>query len=114
DLPTAPVKFIHHAEREWKLGANDGQVGVELVGEPNDGIQALEIDGQALGFAGDASVAGSAEHRGHARRLAKLPDQSVLAPSAADDQDFHSETDKGMGREEVLSNCNRRLRNCDD
>src|SRR5581483_2768243 len=78
---------------------------MHLVGESHDRIQTLQIDRQALIFIGNASVTRSAEHLGDASRLAELPNQRVFTPSAANDKNFHSETDKGMGRGERLSNC---------
>jgi hypothetical protein len=97
----AAGEFVDDTEHEREFGTDDGEVGLELVGEGEHGVEAFEIDGEAVGFFGDAGVAGGANNLRGAGRLAKLPDESVLAASGAKDEDFqgtgHLWTFKGRG-----------------
>src|SRR5258708_29739527 len=67
-------------------------------------MEALDVDCDALGVVRDAAMARRAIDFRNPRRLAELPHQGVLASAAADDEDFHSQTFKGRGREKVMSN----------
>ncbi len=60
DLPAAAREFVNHAQRERKFGANNSQIGMDLVGQGHDRIETLQIDWQALGFIGNAAITRSA------------------------------------------------------
>ena len=87
--PAALRELVDHAEHQRQLGADHGQVGLDLIGQRHHRVQALHIDGEALGFLGDAGIAGRAIDLASPRRLGKLPDQRVLAAAAAKNENFH-------------------------
>jgi hypothetical protein len=60
-----------------------------LVRDCDEGIEAFDIRWQARSGRRDTAIAGRTKNFLHARRLAQLPHQGVLAPSAADDKNFH-------------------------
>ena len=89
DRPAALLKFIDHAERERQFRTDDGEVGIQAVGELHQRVEALEVDGNTFGVGGDAAVARRAIQLLDARRLPQLPNHRVFATTATEDQDLH-------------------------
>ena len=85
---------VDEPHRERELRADDGEIGMEAIGEFDDGVEIFDIQRQALGFLRDASIAWRAGHFADARRLQQLPNQGVLASASTQHQNFagHSET----------------------
>ncbi len=97
DGPASATEFIDDAEHERQLGSDDGEVRMDLIGKGDDGVHALNFHGNADGVVGDASVAGCAVHLIYTRGLLELPDQSMFASAAAENQNLHDGTNrKGM------------------
>src|SRR6185369_13138336 len=71
--PTATSEFVDDAEHERQFGSDDGKVWLDLVGERDDGIHALDIHGDASGFVRHASVTRRAENLCDSWRLLELP-----------------------------------------
>src|SRR5579864_4369597 len=90
DAPAAPSEFVHDTERQGELRAHDSEVGLEFVGDGNDGINAFDVDRDALSLLADAAIPGGAVNLRDSARLPQLPYQCVLASATADDEDFHS------------------------
>ena len=63
--------------------------GIQPSRKLHDGVETLEVDGDAFGIAAHSSAAGRAVQLGDARRLPELPDQSVFAATTTEDEDFH-------------------------
>ena len=107
----ALLEFVNDTGYERDFRADDGEVGTDAVGDLEHGVYALHVAGEALGFVADAAIAGNAIELLHAGRLLQLPNQCVLAATAANDQDLHDASftgskQKGRVRGTVLSNLN--------
>ena len=97
DAPTVLLPQIHDAQRQRVVRPDDGEVGAVLPGEGEEAGQVFRaqvnaLDGRAVlrqAFAGDAGIAGRAPHLRNMGRLRQFPNQCVLAPAGADDEDFH-------------------------
>src|SRR6266704_7134065 len=87
--PTATGELVHDAERQGKLGTDNRQAGLDAAGGFQQRVQALDVSGNAFGLSTDAPVSGRAIELRNSRRLPQLPHQSMFAPAAANDQDFH-------------------------
>src|SRR5205807_6646974 len=47
DAQAAAGEFIHYAQSQRQLRADDGEIGVEAIGEFDDGVETLDIQRQA-------------------------------------------------------------------
>jgi len=65
---------------------------VKLAGEVGDLDDVARLDRNAVGDLGDAGIAGRAVDLLDERAAVERPRERVLAPSAADDEDFHAAT----------------------
>ena len=91
------LEQVHDAERQGIVRADDGEVGVVLPGEGQEGGQVFgaKVDaldqGAVLGqaFLRDAGIAGRAPEAGDVGRLRQLPNQGVFAAAGANDQNLH-------------------------
>src|SRR5262245_26171233 len=83
--------MIDQTQRQRVLGADNGQADLLLLREGDEAVELLQrrLDGDVLAVLGGAGVAGRTVDALDARRQGQLPDESVLAPSLADDQDLH-------------------------
>ena len=79
------------ARDERGLGADDDEVDVLVLGEVRERGDVVDADVEGRGVRGDPGVAGRGEHLGRLRRALQRPDDRVLAPSGADDEDAHLE-----------------------
>ena len=86
--PASAREFVHHAEHQRQFRPHDGEVGLNLVRERDHGVEALDVDRDALRLIRDAAVPGRAVDFRDPRRLPELPHQGVLASAAADDEDL--------------------------
>ena len=93
--PASPREFIHHAEHQRQFRPHDREVGLDLVGKRDHGVEALDVCRDALCLVRDAAVARRAVDFCGSRRLPELPDQGMLASAAADDEDLHSRDIQG-------------------
>ena len=75
---------------ERQLGPDHGQVGTDLFRHRHQRVNAFHVGSQAYGLFSDTAIAGRAIHLRNPRGLAQLPYQRMLAPTASDDQNFHS------------------------
>ena len=82
-------KLVHEAEREWKLGPDDGQIDLHRFGEVRQLDDVLDADREARRLRGHARVPRRREDVRDARRLRELPYERVLATPGADDEDPH-------------------------
>ena len=81
---------VGHAQTQGRLGADHHQADLLLATSAHQGGRVLTAD--PLQVATDPrgpGVPGRREDLVHQGRLRDLPSQGVLAPSTADDQDFH-------------------------
>jgi hypothetical protein len=83
------VELVDEADREWELGADDGEGRLLDDDDVDHLVEVAGIDGDAASEFCDASVAGSAENLRDLRRFAERPDEGVLATSTPDDQNLH-------------------------
>jgi hypothetical protein len=102
--PSAPGELIHYSMLKRNLGADHGEIGLNLVRQRHHRVHTLQVGRQAGGVRADAAITRRAINRGNARRLAQLPNQGVLAAPTSDDQNFHSWRHKVRGRRKSVSN----------
>ena len=103
---------VHHAQHQWRLGADDGLGDVVVAGEGHQGVDVLHADGDVfhLGLVRRAGVAGGDEDLFHTRRLRRLPGQGVLAPAAADYQYLHGCAFLSVSKPRMISDLDRAWR----
>src|ERR1019366_796724 len=92
DRPSAALELVHHAQSQGQFGADDGDIGIQPAGQFDNPIEALEIDGSALGVGGYPAAAGRAVQLLDARRLPQLPRNCVFATTTAEDEYLHRES----------------------
>ena len=83
------LKEIDNAVDERRLGADDGEVGMELVGE---GQQVVGFGGRRADAGGDlgaTGIAGGDDDFSDGRAALEAPGDCMLATAAADNKDFH-------------------------
>src|ERR1035441_8575237 len=78
------------AERERKLGPDDGQVDLHRLGEIRQLDDVLDADGKTGRERRDSRVPRRAEYVAHTRRLRELPHERVLATPGADYEEAHA------------------------
>ena len=93
--PASPREFVHYAEHQRQFRPHDGEVGLDLVSERDHGVEALDVDRDALRLVRDPAVARRAVDFCDPRRLPELPHQGMLASAAADDEDLHGRDIQG-------------------
>src|ERR1700723_1734003 len=74
DTPAAPRKLIYYAEQKRQFRTNDGEVGLDLVGERDHGVEVLDVYRDALRIVRDAPVPRRAINFRDPWRLPQLPD----------------------------------------
>ena len=94
-MATPGAHRVGHARDQRHLGADDDEVGVEVVGELRDLRGVGGVDREAERDLGDAGVAGRGEHLGRRRRTLQRPHERVLAPARPDDEDAHGQAARG-------------------
>jgi hypothetical protein len=75
--------------RSTRLGADDDEVDGLFLGQRDNTLDILRAHGQASGLLGNAGIAGRCIDLLAQRRGGDRPDQRVLAPAAADHENFH-------------------------
>ena len=83
-------ELVHDSERERKLRPDHRQVELELLGEIRDLDDVARRDRQAVGDLRDSGIARRAIDLAHRRTAPQAGAERMLAPSRADDQDFHA------------------------
>ena len=73
--------------RSARCSLREGAEARQIFGAEVDALDGRAVFRQA--FPGDAGIARRAPHPRDVPRLRQFPDQRVLAPAGADDQDFH-------------------------
>jgi hypothetical protein len=88
---TRGAESIDHAEYQWRLGADHGEIDPVLLREVQQAVYVISCDRDifAFGFVRAAGVAGSDEHFYRPGRLRDFPGQRVFASATADDKNFH-------------------------
>ncbi len=86
DREASPLELVDETEYQGQLGPDHGEPDRELLREVRELDDIGRVDRDAVGEKSDARVAGSAEDLRYLRALAELPDESVLPPSSADDE----------------------------
>jgi hypothetical protein len=89
DGEPAPLELVPDAEDHRQLGADDGEVRADRLGEVRDFDDVGGVDGDAVGEAGHAGVPGGAVDVLDERALPDLPDERMLTAAIPDDQDLH-------------------------
>jgi len=103
--PAATRKFVHHSEHQRQFRPDNSKVRLDLIGDSDERIQALDISGDALRFfSAMPPLAGRAVDFTYPRRLPEFPNQRMLAPSAADDENFHNSEQLRLGGRMKMSN----------
>ena len=102
DFEALGSQFIRQAHGEGVLGADHRQVNLFFPHEANNPHVVLHADLDALGVARDARIARRAIEFGEQGGLREFPSQRVLAPTAADDEDFHSVLPRMLASEMAL------------
>src|SRR5215467_3336557 len=74
---------------ERQLGADHRQIRTKFFRDGDQALRVARIYGKTVRFVRDAAVAGCAPDLFDARAFAKLPNQSVFASAAADNEYFH-------------------------
>jgi len=59
DRPSAALEFVHHAQSQGQLGPDNSDIGIQSASQLDHRVEALEIDGHALGIAGNPATAGA-------------------------------------------------------
>src|SRR5262249_2281700 len=88
---------VDEPERERQLRTDDRQIDAALAREALQAREVVDRDRHAVRVGGDAGVAGRAVESVHARALAELPHERVLATASADDEDPHPPLSAGSG-----------------
>src|SRR5207302_7898427 len=83
-LPPPPGELIDYAQGQRQFRSDHGKVRMNLGGQRDKRIDALDINRKALGLIGNAAVSRCTINLAHARRLPQLPNQRVLAAAASD------------------------------
>src|ERR1044071_2994467 len=96
NFKAALLEELGDAERERQLGTDHRQIDAVFLRERGELLDVVDRDRHELGALADAVVARRDEYFLDARALPQLPNERVLAPAAADDEDFHT-TKSGEG-----------------
>src|SRR5262249_52111106 len=83
------AQLVGEAEAERLLGADDDEVDGLALRELDEGRDVVRRDGDVRRVLRGAGISRSAQELRSERGLGELPDQRVLAASAADDENFH-------------------------
>ena len=85
------AKLGGDAESQGQLGADHGEVDVELGGEVGELVDMVRGNRDRIRDLGDAGVGRSAVELLEQWALAQLPADGVLSAAGSDDQDFHED-----------------------
>src|ERR1051326_1688206 len=109
------LEELGDSERERQLGTDHRQIDAVFLRERGELLDVVDRDRHELGALADAVAARRDEYFLDARALPQLPNERVLAPAAADDEDFHT-TKSGEGYMSRLAahvtRCQSRARRC--
>src|SRR5262249_19812324 len=89
DFEAALGKKFGDAERQRQLRPDDRQVDEVFLGEGGELCEIVDADRRQSRALADAVVSRRDKDLIDARALTQLPNERVLAPAAADDEDFH-------------------------
>ena len=82
---------VGQAGRQRRFRPYDGQVDPVVAGRVDQAVKVVRGDGEVAGELGRAGIAGGAEDFDRRVVAAEGPSESMLPPSAADDQELHSD-----------------------
>jgi hypothetical protein len=108
DGETAALELVDEPEDQGKLRTHDGEADRELLREVRELDDIRGVDGDAVGLGPDPGVPGSAIDLADLRALPELPDEGVLPPPSAYDED--SQGRSRFGTAEVKASVISKLR----
>src|SRR6185369_16080590 len=89
DRQSALLELVDDAEGQGQLGADDGEVHLQLFGEIGQLDDVGHADADAVRDPSDAGIAGRRVELFYEGRLAELPGERMLACPLPDDQYTH-------------------------